>query len=222
MPTTLDRRVLVFSRTDGYRHQSIPAGVAAVGALAADLGCAVDATEDSGVFRAAGLEPYAAVVFLSTSGEVFDDEGKAAFEGYVRDGGGFVGVHAASTTAYEWPFYQRLVGAGFDRHPPVQRATMRVTDRKHPATADLGDHWTWVDEWYDFRTDPTPDVRVLLTVDESTYAGGGMGADHPIAWCHETFGGPAFYTALGHPPEAYAEPAFRSHLAGGLRYALGN
>jgi type 1 glutamine amidotransferase len=207
----LERRVLVFSKTTGYRHQSIPAGVTAVGEIAAGLGFAVDATEDSAVFTGTGLARYAVVVFLSTSGEVLDEAGKAAFEGYVRGGGNFAGVHAASTTEYGWPFYERLVGAWFDRHPQVQ-----------PATAHLGGTWDWTDEWYDFRTDPTAGVRVLLTVDESTYSGGGMGANHPIAWCHDRLGGRAFYTALGHPSESYAEPAFRSHLAGGIRYAAGD
>jgi uncharacterized protein len=215
----LERRVLVFSRTTGYRHRSIPAGVAAVGEIAAGLGFSVDATEDASVFTGTGLAPYAVVVFLSTSGEVMDAAGQAAFEGYVRAGGNFVGVHAASTTGYGWPFYRRLVGAWFDRHPAVQPATIRVTDHAHPATAHLGDTWAWTDEWYDFRTDPTGEVRVLLTVDESTYSGGGMGASHPIAWCHDSLGGRAFYTALGHPSEAYAEPVFRSHLEGGIRYA---
>lgn len=213
--------MLVFSRTTGYRHASIPAGVTAVRELCADLDCAADATEDAGVFTPARLAPYAAVVFLSTSGEILDDAAKAAFEGYVRGGGNFAGIHAASTTEYGWPFYGRLVGAWFDRHPPVQTATVHVCDQAHPATADLGATWIWTDEWYDFRTDPTADVRVLLTVDESTYSGGAMGARHPIAWCHETLGGRAFYTALGHPAEAYADPAFRSHLAGGIRYAVG-
>jgi type 1 glutamine amidotransferase len=216
-----DRRLLVFSRTAGYRHASIPAGVAAVRELGTGLGCAVDATEDPAVFTSDGLAPYAAVVFLSTSGEILNHAAKAAFEGFVRAGGGFVGVHGASTTEYGWPFYEQLVGAWFDRHPAVQRATMRVIDRAHPATEHLDPTWTWTDEWYDFRTDPTPGARVLLTVDESTYAGGGMGANHPIAWCHDRLGGPAFYTALGHLAEAYAEPALRSHLAGGIRYAIG-
>ena len=173
------------------------------------------------MFTPDGLAPYAAVVFLSTSGEILDGAGKAALEGFVRAGGGFVGVHGASTTEYGWPFYEQLVGAWFDRHPAVQPATLQVIDRAHPATEHLDPTWTWTDEWYDFRTDPTPGVRVLLTVDESTYTGGGMGANHPIAWCHQRLGGPAFYTALGHPAEAYAEPALRTHLAGGIRYAIG-
>jgi len=216
-----DDRLLVFSKTTGYRHESIPAAAAAIREFGAGLGCAVDATEDAGVFTPAGLARYAAVVFLSTSGDLFDDAARTAFEGYLHDGGNFVGVHAASTAEYGWPFYGRLVGARFDRHPHVQAATMRVADRSHPATADLGASWTWTDEWYDFRADPGPGVRVLLTVDESTYSGGGMGRHHPIAWCHDTLGGRAFYTALGHPVKAYAEPAFRSHLAGAIRYAVG-
>jgi type 1 glutamine amidotransferase len=216
-----DRRLLIVSRTTGYRHASIPAGIAAVRELGAGLGCAVDATEDPVVFTPDGLAPYAAVVFLSTSGVILDDAAKAAFEGFVRGGGGFVGVHGASTTEYGWPFYEQLVGAWFARHPHVQQATVRVIDRAHPATGHLDPAWTWTDEWYDFRTDPTPGVRVLLTVDESTYTGGGMGASHPIAWCHEKLGGPAFYTALGHCAEAYAEPALRAHLTGGIRYAIG-
>ncbi|MGC9669419.1 ThuA domain-containing protein [Planosporangium sp. 12N6] len=215
----MNGRLLVFTRTLGYRHESIPAGVAAVRELAA--GVRVDATEDEDVFTPAGLARYDAVVFLSTSGEVLDEAGRAAFEGYIRGGGNFVGVHAASTTGYDWPFYGRLVGAWFNQHPKVQRATVRVVDRDHPATVDLAPEWVLTDEWYNFRTDPTGSVRVLATVDESSYSGGTMGPNHPIAWCHENLGGRAFYTALGHPVEAYADPAFRSHLAGGIRYAVG-
>jgi type 1 glutamine amidotransferase len=181
----------------------------------------VDAIEDPGVFTSGALAGYDAVVFLSTSGDVLDEAGKAAFEGYIRGGGNFVGVHAASTTGYDWPFYGRLVGAWFDQHPKVQQAKIHVVDRDHPATEGLGPTWVCTDEWYNFRTNPRGSVRVLAAVDESSYSGGTMGADHPIAWCHENLGGRAFYTALGHAVEAYAEPAFRSHLAGGIRYAVG-
>ncbi|HEV7898385.1 MAG TPA: ThuA domain-containing protein [Planosporangium sp.] len=215
----MSRRLLVFTRTLGYRHESIPAGVAAVRELADSS--EVDATEDPVVFTPAVLAGYDAVIFLSTSGDVLDEAGKVAFEGYIRGGGNFVGVHAASTTGYDWPFYGRLVGAWFDQHPKVQEATVRVVDRAHPATAGLDPAWVVTDEWYNFRTNPRADVRVLARVDESSYEGGTMGCDHPIAWCHENLGGRAFYTALGHTVEAYAEPAFRSHLAGGIRYAVG-
>lgn len=207
----------MFSKTTDYRHDSIPAGVAAVRDIGAGLGVGVDATEDAGAFTPQNLSRYGAAVFLSTSGHVFDDDQRNALESYVRSGGGFVGIHAASTTEYDWPFYGRLVGARFDSHPPAQRAAIVVEDPSHPATAHLGQQWVHTDEWYDFRDDPRPRVRVLLSVDETTYSGGRMGDGHPIAWCHEVGVGKCFYTALGHPAEAYDDPTFRAHLAGGIR-----
>jgi len=215
-------RVLVFTRTTAYRHASIPTGVAALRELGAAHGFAVDATEETDAFTPAGLAPYGALVLLSTSGEILDPAGKAALESYVRGGGGFVGIHGAAATEYDWPFYGRLVGAWFDKHPQVQRATVRVEDRAHPATAHLDPVWVRTDEWYNFRTNPRPHVRVLATVDESSYTGGTMGADHPIAWCHRVDAGRAFYTAGGHTDESYAEPGFRAHLLGGIAYALAN
>jgi type 1 glutamine amidotransferase len=212
-------RVLVFSRTLGYRHDSIPDGVAAVRALGQRHGFAVDATEDAGRFTPDGLASYRAVLFLSTTGDVLQGAQRGALQAFVRAGGGFVGVHSASDTLYDWPWYGGLVGAYFARHPAIQPATVRVEDAAHPSTRALPDPWRWTDEWYDFRADPRQGVHVLLTVDESSYHGGGMGADHPIAWYHDYDGGRAWYTALGHVREAYADPAFRAHLLGGLAYA---
>ena len=213
-------RVLVFSKTAGYRHASIPDGVAAVRELGEAGGFAVDATEATDVFTDAGLRPYAAVVFLSTSGDVLGADAEAAFERYVRAGGGFVGIHAASDTEYEWPFYGRLVGAYFASHPEVQPAAVDVVDREHPSTRGLPERWERTDEWYDFREVPAG-VRVLATLDESSYEGGTMGEAHPVAWCHEAAGGRAWYTAGGHTAESYAEPLFQTHLLGGIRYAAG-
>jgi type 1 glutamine amidotransferase len=206
--------VLVFTRTTGFRHDCIPAGVQALRELHGD----VEVTEDPGAFARGGLAGFAAVVFLNTNGEVLTAAGRAAFEAYVRSGGGYLGVHSAAATEYDWPFYGELAGAWFDQHPEVQPATVTVSDAAHPATAHLPAAWARVDEWYDFRS--RPDARVLLRVDESTYRGGRMGADHPVAWCHERLGGRSFYTALGHTVEAYAEPAFREHLSQALRWVL--
>lgn len=213
--------VLVFSRTAGYRHDSIPAGVAAFRALGAAHGFTVTATEDPAVFTPAGLARFRAVVFLSTTGDVLDPDQQAALEGYVRGGGGWVGVHSAADTESGWPFYGELVGARFARHPRVQPVTVRVEDAGHPATATLPRAWRVTDEPYDFRTDPRPDVRVLAVLDESTYTGGTMGADHPIVWCHPVGAGRSFYAGLGHPAALYADPDFRALLLGGLRYAAG-
>jgi type 1 glutamine amidotransferase len=211
-------RLLVHTRTTGYRHASIPAGAAALAELAEGAGLRAEHTEDPGAFRARSLRDCAAVVFLSTSGEVLDPEGREALTGFVASGGGYLGVHGASTTEYDWPYYGELVGARFDGHPEIQPAVVTVEDADHPATAHLPARWEWTDECYGFRANPRGAVRVLAGVDESTYRGGGMGADHPLVWCHERCGGRALYTALGHAAESYAEPAFREHLRGALRW----
>jgi len=208
-------RLLVYTRTTGYRHDSIPAGI---GALRGLDGYRVDATEDPGVFRAGTLRDYAVIVFLSTSGEVLDAAGREALTGYMTAGGAWLGIHGASTTEYDWPWFGDLVGARFDHHPPVQPGLITVADESHPATAHLGSTWSRRDEWYAFRDHPGPGVRVLLTVDETSYEGGTMGADHPIAWCHERLGGRSFYTALGHTDESFAEPEFLGHLSGALSW----
>ena len=211
-------RVLVFTRTTGFRHASIPTGIATVRALGAEDGFAVTATEDPGAFRPAELAGYRAVVFLSTTGDVLDPAGRSALEAYVRGGGGFVGVHSASDTEYGWPFYAELVGARFAGHPPVQPVTVRF--RPGALTAGLPATWRVTDEPYNFRGRPAG-ARVLATLDESTYSGGTMGADHPIAWTAEVGRGRSFYTGLGHPDAIYADPVFRTLLAAGIRYAAG-
>jgi type 1 glutamine amidotransferase len=214
-------RVLVFSRTLGFRHASIPAGVVAVEALGREHRFAVDASEDAGAFTPSSLSRYRVVVFLSTTGDVLEGAQRDAFREFVRHGGGFVGVHAAADTLYGWPWYGSLLGAYFARHPAVQQARVRVDDAAAASTRGVPDPWTWTDEWYDFKSNPRPHVQVLLTLDETSYQGGGMGADHPLAWEHEFEGGRAWYTALGHEPATFASPAFRSHLLGGIEYAAG-
>lgn len=210
--------VLLFSKTEAYRHASIPQGVAAIGELGKDHGFGVDATEDASAFTDANLTRYRAVVFLNTTGNVLDDAQQAAFERYIRNGGGFVGVHSASDTEYDWPWYGALLGAYFRKHPAIQPATLTV-DRSHPSTAHLPVRWERTDEWYNFRQEPAPGIQVLVRIDEGSYSGGTMGANHPITWCHEFDGGRAWYTAIGHTPASYAEPLFLEHLLGGIRWA---
>ena len=211
-------RVLVFTRTTGFRHASIPAGTAAIRELAADGGFAVTATEDPAAFTPRGLAGYRAVVFLSTSGDVLDPAGRTALEEYVRGGGGFIGLHSAADTEYGWPFYGELLGARFAGHPAVQLVTVRF--RSGPLTAGLPATWRVTDEPYNFRGRPEG-AQVLATLDESTYTGGTMGADHPIAWTADVGRGRSFYLGLGHPEAIYADPVFRRLLAGGIRYASG-
>ncbi len=216
-----ERRVLVFSKTASFRHDSIPDGIAVVRALGAANGFAVDATEDAGRFTASELSRYQAVVFLSTTGDVLNAQQEAAFQAYIQRGGGFVGVHAAADTEYGWPWYGQLVGAWFLSHPAVQQASVRVSTAQHPSTQGLPNPWQLVDEWYDFRSDPGAVAQVLLTVDESTYQGGKMGPTHAIAWARAFDGGRSWYTAMGHTRESFADENFRRHLLGGIRWAAG-
>lgn len=211
--------VLVFSKTAGYRHASIPAGVAAVRALGDQDGFRVDATEDAATFTEANLANYRVVIFLNTSGEVLDVAQQSAFQNFIRGGGGFVGIHAATDTGFEWPWYGGLVGNYFRRHPVIQQATLVVADPSHPSTRHLPIRWTRTDEWYDFHNDLAPDVIVLIRIDETTYSGGRMGANHPMAWYHEYDGGRAWYTALGHTVESFSEPLLLDHIRGGIAWA---
>ncbi|WP_028659402.1 ThuA domain-containing protein [Nocardioides insulae] len=215
--------VLVFSRTAGFRHSSIPTGIAAIEKLGAEHGFEVTATEDPTVFTDEGLADYEAVVWLSTTGDVLDEEQQGAFERYIQAGGGYVGVHAASDTEYDWPWYGGLVGAYFNGHPAQQTATIKVSPGLNPATRRLPKRWTRFDEWYNFRNYTRGSVRVLARLDERTYDAGptAMGHDHPIAWCHRYDGGRAFYTGLGHTEESYSEPEFLAHLLGGIEQVAG-
>ncbi|MBA4149149.1 MAG: ThuA domain-containing protein [Verrucomicrobia bacterium] len=214
-------KILVFSKTAGFRHSSIPNGIAAIQSLGSTNGFTVDATEDATEFTDANLQNYKAVVFLSTTGDVLNNTQQGAFERYIQAGGGYAGIHAASDTEYGWPWYGQLVGAYFAGHPNVQQATIKVADRTHPSTSFLSSRWIRTDEWYYFSSNPRGKVHVLATLDETTYSGGGMGADHPIIWCHEFDGGRAWYTGGGHTEASFAEPLFRQHLLGGIEYAAG-
>lgn len=211
--------VLVFHRTEGFRHESIEAGIAAIEGIGADHGFSVDATEDPSVFTGGGLAGYQVVVFLSTTGDVLDADHEAAMEGFVQSGGGFVGVHAAADTEYEWPWYEELVGAYFQSHPEPQEATLRVVAQGHPIVADMPETFSRFDEWYDFRSQPGDDVTVLVTIDETTYQGGTMGEPHPISWAHDSLGGRSFYTAIGHTVESFTDPIVLAHLRNGILWA---
>lgn len=213
--------ILVFSKTAGFRHDSIPAGVAAVRQLGTARGFSVDATEDASAFADEALARYKAVVFLSTTGDVLNPAQEAAFERFIRRGGGFVGVHSATDTEYDWPFYGALVGAYFEGHPDIQSATIQIEDPAHPAVASLPRAWTRRDEWYNFRQNPRSRVNVLATLDERSYTGGTMAPDHPIVWSHTYEGGRSFYTALGHTQESFSESAFVDHLGRAILWAAG-
>jgi type 1 glutamine amidotransferase len=211
--------ILVFSKTSAYRHASIQDGIAAIRKLAAEHHVVVEFTEDASVFTDMNLARYKAVVFLSTSGTLFNDDERAAFERYIRAGGGYVGIHSASDTEYAWSWYGQLVGTYFRNHPSIQKATLKVEDQTYATTLQLPQQWVRTDEWYNFRTNPREHVHVLISLDEATYHGGNMGADHPLAWYHEFDGGRAWYTGMGHTSDSYQDPLFLRHLWSGIAYA---
>ena len=211
-------RALVFSKTAAFRHGSIPAGITAIKALGTAKNFQVDATEDAAWFRDDILSHYDTVIFLSTTGDVLTDTQQAAFERYIRAGGGYAGIHSAADTEYGWPWYGQLVGAYFRNHPNgTPTATIVVEDTTDPSTAGIPARWTRSDEWYNYQSPVNPvvngggndynprntaGIHVLLTMDESTYAeadgSDGVDDDHPIAWCHRFDGGRSWYTGLAH------------------------
>ncbi|MEF9978023.1 MAG: ThuA domain-containing protein [Thermomonas sp.] len=216
-PDAASARILVFTRTSGWRHDSIPVAIDTLRELGAEAGLVVEQTEDPSRFEPDMLSRYRAVVFANTTLDVLDASQQAAFERYIAAGGGFVGIHSAADTEYDWPWYGRLVGAWFDSHPPgLQDSPVRF-EAGHALPG--ADDWQVRDELYNYRSNPRAHVVVIATVDEAAYSGGKMGADHPIAWCHASLGGRAWYTGLGHDIPLYADPRFRAHLLRGLRYA---
>lgn len=216
-------KVLVFSKTAGFHHESIVAGTQAIMQLGTENSFAVDTTTDASKFNVKNLRQYSAVIFLNTTGDVLDDVQQRAFELYIKGGGGFVGVHAATDTEYDWPWYGDLVGAWFRSHPSQQEAVIRVVDSTSIATRHLPREWKRKDEWYNFKWLTTQPVHTLLEIDEQSYdpGNGKMGDPHPMSWYHDFEGGRAFYTELGHTNESYSDPLYLKHLLGGIQYAMG-
>lgn len=212
--------VLIYSKTKGSRHECIEPGGQAIIAYFAKHGVTATMTEDSSVFTHQGLKPYDVIMFFQTTGNVLDSAQQLAFEQFIKSGKGFVGVHAASDTEYEWPWYGKLIGAYFSNHPDIQSAALVKVDTGHISCKHLPARWTRTDEWYNFKKTPTG-VNVLLTIDEATYTGGTHGAIHPMSWYHMVDGGRSFYTALGHTVESYQEQPFLEHILRGTQWAAG-
>ncbi len=224
-------KVLVFYKTAGYKHGSIPSGIAAIQKLGAENKFDVDTTTDVSKFTKENLKQYATIVFMSPTGKAFKDSvNREAFKNYINNGGGFIGVHSATDFEYDWAWYGKLVGGYFLGHPRknVQEAVLTVVDTKNASTKTLPTTWKRSDEYYSFKPGSNPaDLHVLITLDESTLAYATneerlkMGANHPIAWYHDYDGGRAFYTALGHTNETFSDPLVLDHLRGALQYTMG-
>ncbi|MGZ3756746.1 MAG: ThuA domain-containing protein [Mucilaginibacter sp.] len=214
-------KVLVFTKTAGFHHASIPKGVDAIIKLGQDNNFDVDTTSDAAKITESNLKKYNTVIFLSTTGPLLTSAERNDFERYIQAGGGFVGIHAAADAEYDWHWYGRLVGGYFVSHPQIQPALLKVVDKTHLSTKHLPDEWKRTDEWYNYK-ELNKDIHVLITIDENSYKGGINGAVHPMAWYHNFEGGRAWYTELGHTDESYSDPLYLKHILGGILWAIGD
>ncbi|MFT7559836.1 MAG: type 1 glutamine amidotransferase [Flavobacteriales bacterium] len=221
-------KVFLFSKTDGWHHKSQHAAVDAIQKLGKKHHFQVDWHESSWRINDEALAEYDAIIFLLTTGNILNDAEQAAMERFIQSGKGFVGIHSASDTEYEWDWYTKMVGRTFHIHPEIQTARMSVMDRKFPGFERMPDHLLWTDEWYEFGAERVDTLNYLLSIDEKTYEpkadwgekkGDGMGDFHPVSWYHNYDGGRAFYTALGHMGSTYSDEAFMEHIYGGLYWA---
>jgi type 1 glutamine amidotransferase len=208
--------VLLFTRAQGFVHDSITPATQALTVQLHSRGYGVVAGSDLSLISADRLPAYKAVVFISTTGDVLDPPQQDALQAWVEAGGGWVGIHGAIDAEYGWDFYGQLAGARFANHPAIQTATVKITDPSYPAEAGLPSSWSRTDEWYNFQANPRPNVHVLATLDESTYTGGAMGADHPIEWCDRIGAGQTYVTAMGHTNESWSDPLFLDHVVRGI------
>jgi type 1 glutamine amidotransferase len=232
-------KVLIYSRTAGFRHTSIEPGILAIQQLAAANDFEADTSEDPSVFTSENLAQYASIIWLNTTLDVLDSQAQRdAFETYIKAGGGYVGIHSAADTHHEWPFYGELVGAWFLSHPVAnQPGTLRIEDTEHPSVSHLGENWSLpIEEFYSFKSNPRGAVRVLMNIDESGYLQepntscdpqnptfpqgySGVMGDHPLSWCHDKYSGRAWYTAIGHSEYLYTQTDYQQHLLSGILIA---
>jgi type 1 glutamine amidotransferase len=223
--------LLVISKTAGYRHQAIPTGIKTLVEIAQREKWGITATEDTSLVTPEFLGHFDVIIFLMTTKTIFSPEQKAAIEAFVTGGQGLLTIHTGADTEYDWPWYNRQLGAKFLAHPPAQKARLVIEDRSHPATSFFpAAEWVTTDEWYSFNRDPRPDVHVLISIDESTYNVDDnrwfpglkprMG-DHPLVWYTQNGKGRVFQTALGHTEEMWADPLYQAHLKGAIEWVAG-
>jgi len=218
-PIYQNDKVLVFTKTVGYRHESIEKGVKSITKLGKQNNFDVIHSENASIFTEENLSQYKLVIFLNTTGDILNDEQQKNFESFIKNGGSFMGIHSAANTEFDWPWYGKLIGAYFLNHPEKSKAEVIKIDQNHQSCSHLPERWLRYDEWYNYKS-INPDINILLQLDENTYHGGENGSIHPIAWYHEYEGSRIFYTGMGHTNKSYSEPDFKKHLLGGILYCL--
>ncbi len=221
-------KALLVTTTKGWHHESLHYGVLAIKDLAVKNFFDVTLFEDPNSFTDKNLEQYQVVIFLNTTGDIFDSAQQKVMERFIESGKGYVGIHSASDTEYDWDWYTKLVGRMFHIHPTIQTAKLNVLDANFPGMQGFTGNKLWTEEWYEFGPEKTTGLNYILAVDESSYnpkvqwgekKGEGMGKLHPVAWYHNYDGGRAFYTALGHMPTDFSNPDFLNHLYAGIFWA---
>ena len=209
-------RVLMLTTTAGFRHDSIPTARDVMSNLSSSGGFTVTATEDLGSLSAGSLSSYDVLFFALTSGELaLGADQKGAIMDFVARGGGFMGVHSATDTLYNWSEYGQLVGAYFKEHPWTTTASVIVEDQAHPTTAALGSSFSIREEFYTFRENPRPNASVLLRLDPASVNAAG---DYPLAWRRSHGAGRVYYNALGHFSETWRDSRFQQQLTAAVRW----
>ncbi len=212
--------VLVFSKTMGFRHNSISSGLKTMSDLAQERKWTLTATENADLFTAEFLKTFDVVVFLNPTGDVLNEQQQKNFEAFMSNGKGFVGIHAAADCEYDWAWYGQLNGAFFKIHPAAQKASVILENTEHHSMVPFKGMATYntFDEWYSFKENPRAKVNVLARLDETSLNEASqkddkwkMG-DHPLIWYQETAAYRSFYTGFGHTPEAFEDPKIKAHI----------
>jgi hypothetical protein len=221
-------KALLVTTTKGWHHESLHAGVLAIQQLGIKNHFDVVLQESPTYITDKNLEQFKVIIFLNTTGDILDSAAQKVMERFIQSGKGFVGIHSASDTEYDWDWYNRLVGRMFHIHPAIQTAKLNVVDSTFPGIMGFAQAGLWTDEWYEFGPEKVNDLKYILSIDENSYdpkaqwgekKGLGMGKLHPVAWYHNFDGGRSFYTALGHVPAVFGNPIFLNHLYAGIYWA---
>ena len=221
-------KALLVTTTKGWHHESLHAGVLAIQQLGIKNHFDVVLQESPTYITDKNLEQFKVIIFLNTTGDILDSAAQKVMERFIQSGKGFVGIHSASDTEYDWDWYNRLVGRMFHIHPAIQTAKLNVVDSTFPGIMGFAQAGLWTDEWYEFGPEKVNDLKYILSIDENSYdpkaqwgekKGLGMGKLHPVAWYHNFDGGRSFYTALGHVPAVFSNPIFLNHLYAGIYWA---
>jgi uncharacterized protein len=221
-------KVLLITTTQGWHHESIHAGVLAIQQLGQRNFFDVELLHNPNGFNDAFVAQFKVIIFLNTTGDIFDSTKQKVMERFIQSGKGYVGIHSASDTEYDWEWYNRLVGRMFHIHPAIQTAKLNVLDPTFPGIMGFEQAGLWTDEWYEFGPEKVSDLNYILSIDETSYnpkaewgakKAVGMGKLHPMSWYHTFDGGRSFYTALGHMPAMFSNPVFLNHINAGIYWA---